>query len=186
MNPVRGLSELDGLSETVRCTVRQTFPKNWCTLRRIKSKTRTNSRWTRRTGAATDCLCHCDGRSIRLAELEPERGHKGQTSLSFHGSETAEWIELRFQGKGEASLGDATPKILEHQTNQNVGNRQTTELKPLPKVPTEIHELKERSSVWGVKIIHKEAQGTHPCSPWKNPNRNALKSRIKWCTKSQK
>jgi hypothetical protein len=52
-------------------------------------------------------------------------------------------------GECEPSLGDATPKILDYQTNQNDENHQTTELKPLLRVPSRTHESKAKSSVWG-------------------------------------
>jgi hypothetical protein len=45
-------------------------------------------------------------------------------------------------------------------------------------------------SIWGVKIIHKEAQGTHPWPPQWNPKKNPLKSakstEERKCQKAQK
>jgi hypothetical protein len=56
-----------------------------------------------------------------------------------------DWAQIL--GGWEASLGDAMPKILEHQTNQHDGNRQTTELKSPPRVLKKTHELKANPSV---------------------------------------
>jgi hypothetical protein len=61
------------------------------------------------------------------------------------------------------------------QTNQNIGNHKPTELKQPPRVSTDTHESKAKSDFWEVKIIHKEAQGTHSWSPQRNLEVNAPK-----------
>jgi hypothetical protein len=46
---------------------------------------------------------------------------------------------------------------------------------PESQIHPKVNESKAKSGIWGVKIVHKEAQGTHPWSPQRNPERNTLK-----------
>jgi hypothetical protein len=67
------------------------------------------------------------------------------------------------------------PKIMVSNSLQ-LWNRKSLPRTLWPRVHPKVNESKATSGVWGVKIIHKEAQGTHPWSPQRNPEGNTLKS----------
>jgi hypothetical protein len=73
------------------------------------------------------------------------------------------WMDWdKIWGRYEASLWEAMSKILEPQTYPIIRNRKSRALK----APTRVHPILTKSSpipnFWGVKIINKDAQGTHP------------------------
>jgi hypothetical protein len=87
--------------------------------------------------------------SVLLAELE-QNLNREVNSTSTTTDLPNYWMDwAKILGKVEVSQGDAIPKILEHQTNQNDGNRQTTELKSPPRVSTETRESKPNPAFEG-------------------------------------
>jgi hypothetical protein len=69
---------------------------------------------------------------------------------------------------------EVMPQKLRSQTPYNSWNSKSCPRTLWTRVHLKINELKDKFGIWGVKIIHKEAQGTHPWSPQRNPKRNSL------------
>jgi hypothetical protein len=61
--------------------------------------------------------------------------------------------------------GEVMPQKLRPQTPYNSRNRKSLPRTQWPRVHPKVNESKAKSGVLGVKIIHKDAQGTHPWSP---------------------
>jgi hypothetical protein len=89
-------------------------------------------------------------------------------------NDLSSWDEI--WGRCEASLGDAMPKKLRPQTYKIAENRSRTELYQKARVPPETLKSKAKSRVWGVKIKHKDAQGSYPWSPQRNSNPDTSES----------
>jgi hypothetical protein len=67
------------------------------------------------------------------------------------------------------------PQTFQPLTPYNPQNHESLQRTLWTRVHLEINESKAKSDDWGVKIIHKEAKGTHPWSPQRNLERNTLK-----------
>jgi hypothetical protein len=89
-------------------------------------------------------------------------------------SQTTWWIAAKFRKKGRFPR-DAIPKNLCPLTHQNQRNSKSRGWTPRARVHRENHKPTVIRSIWEVKIIHKEAQGTHPWSPQINQEKDALK-----------
>jgi hypothetical protein len=68
-------------------------------------------------------------------------------------------------GRWRTPQGEVMPQKLRPQTPYNSRNRKFSPRALWPRVHPKVIESKAKSGVWRVKIIHKEAQGTHPWSP---------------------
>jgi hypothetical protein len=84
------------------------------------------------------------------------------------------WDEIL--GRWWTPQGEVMPQKLWPQTFYNSRNHKSLARTLWTRVHPKINESKAKSGVWGVKIIHREAQGTHPWSSQRNLERNALKS----------
>jgi hypothetical protein len=78
-------------------------------------------------------------------------------------------------GRWWTPQGEVMPQKLRPQTPYISRNCKSLPRTLWPRVHPNVNESKAKSGVWGVKIIHKEAQGTHPWSPQRNLERNAFK-----------
>jgi hypothetical protein len=84
------------------------------------------------------------------------------------------WDEIL--GRWWAPQREDMPQKFHPLAPYNSGNRKSWPRTLWTRVHPKINELKAKSGVWEVKIIHQEAQGTHPWSPQRNLERNALES----------
>jgi hypothetical protein len=170
------------LSQTVRhrstdcpqTPCNKNLPTQW-----IETRARKNKRRTRRTASQSSAIGPSAGtwRTVRHARIErPELDTVKVNSLFPSPDLSNQPMDHYLIGEDEVYLGDAVLMNLWPQTNWNERNRDFTMLKQKPRVPTEICESEAKSDVWGVKIIHKDAQDIHPWSPQRNLNKNSSKS----------
>jgi hypothetical protein len=111
-------------------------------------------------------------------KYRPLKKSAREKSPNFRSTDLPNHLESwnKILGRWWTPQGEDMSQKLRCLTPYNSRNRETFPRTLWTRVHPKINESKAKSGVWGVKIIHKEAQGTHPWSPQRNPERNTLKS----------